>query len=141
MARSSGMPGAGTTIGMGVLDSGSYTLIGEVKAWNDLPLTAAKCDLTHLTSDDHAEESQAGDIAVGEARIRINFVGAQYATIDTAFAARLSLDWELTLPDGSTRTFQGWIASPGALDVPNNNDPITAEITVQGTGLPTFTAG
>lgn len=138
MARSDGMSGVGTTIGHSTVDAGSFTTLAEVKNIGGPNPTVNKVDLTHLTSDDETEESTAGLIVPGVVDFVLNFTASVYNTL-LGFL-RLQKDWKITYPSGDYHEFQGYIVGlPMETPAADSTESITVSVSVQITGLPTFT--
>lgn len=138
MAASSGISGFGVTLSISDTSGGSYTAVGEILGVTGPGISMDPVELTHASSDNGFRERVSGLADAGEITFDINFVKAQMTTLYGYI--RTTKWWKVTLPDsGST-----WVCAGQITGIENEapiDDRVTASITVQLTGKPTFTAG
>ena len=143
MAASNGMSALGTTLKFAATgDTGftSATTVAEVISVNPTGLAVEKVDLTHLNSDDDAEESTYGLLRPGQIEVVANWNDSDY---DTLYNLLQSVKlWRITFPDSSTFDCEGYIT---ALEIGNvdkdTTEGIRTTMTIQLTGKPTFSTG
>jgi hypothetical protein len=126
----------GSTIGIGVVASGTYVTIAEVVDINAPDIKIASTKVTHLTSANAFQEKIPGLGDGGEIQLKLNFVKAGFATIYGYL--RVLKDFLITFADGSTMLATGFIngikiSAPGETH-------ITVDIGIEVTGKPVFTA-
>jgi hypothetical protein len=138
MAASSAITGKGATLGYSATSGGSYTLLSEVVDCNIPEITFPGVEKTHYTSDNsRIEKTPTGWGELGDNSVQLNYVKAQTTTLYT-LVGQLKW-WKLTLSDGSTYVWNGWISKLGH-PVPNK-DRILQTGAFTNTGDITFTAG
>ncbi|MDG3040438.1 phage tail tube protein [Roseicyclus marinus] len=95
----------------------AFTDVAEITAVTAPGLTRAAVEATHLKSPDRTKEFIPGLFERGEATFTLTFEKDVYDTILTAATAVDGGRYRITLPDGSTFTFNGFftgLTSPEA---------------------------
>lgn len=131
--------GRGTTISYG--DSGSDTSFTALAEVVDCPLpeisTPSKVPATHYLSGDFMDYVSPGFKDVGDIELELNYEASQTATlIDLVGVEKW---WLITLPDGATYLFPGYISKLGGTNPKDN--VIKQKVGLAIIGEITFTAG
>jgi hypothetical protein len=129
------VPQAGTTIG--------FTSLGEVINLATPAIAPSVTRVTHLNSDDKAQEKVPGFTDAGQVTGTFNFFSAQMATLlaRVAGAAAAAPGWGrfrllILFPDLSM--FVATVFSAGLPATVPEDDRITIDATFEVSGLPTF---
>lgn len=130
-------PAAGQTTG--------FTSLGEVINLATPPIAPSVTRVTHLNSDDKAQEKVPGFTDAGQITGAFNFFSAQMATLlaRVAGAAAAAPGWGrfrmlIQFPDLSM--FVATVFSAGLPATVPEDDRITIDATFEVSGLPTFVA-
>ena len=104
----------GTTIGYATAGSGAggtYTTLLYVKDLDPKKIKRKKLDTTNLTSPASTDECTAGQVQPEAMKLKVLYLKAQHATLQgLAVNASPLKDWKITLSDGSTGIFTGYIS-------------------------------
>lgn len=115
----------------------TYTPLAEVYSVGWPEVTGSDVKVTHYLSPGNVHEYIAGFSEGGEVAVEANYVGGELAT---AYSLKgVTKTWKITLPDGATVVFPGYVKSVGA-EIPVE-DRITSKLTIKVAGEPTFTEG
>lgn len=142
MARTAAISGKGTTLSIApdsAGSAGSYTDVGEVIEISQPAVNSDLVDATHFTSDsDFGDTISTGWKKGDDVPFKINYVKAQASTL---YGAVGTYSWfKITLPDGSTYVFPGYLTKFGG-DPVAMRDRITTSGNMQLAGDMIFTAG
>lgn len=136
MALSKAILGAGTTLSHCATSSGTYVTIAEVFTVELPSVKTEQVKVTHYGSTSLFHEYISGFKDGGEVNFELNYYKTEHATLDGLQGVQ-PMFWKVTLPDGSTDQFPGFLDALGA-SIPNE-DKITSKGTLKVTGAPTFT--
>jgi hypothetical protein len=137
MSATQAIIGASTTLGYGSTLGGSYTSYGEVVDVKQPGGQVGKVEATHYTSPNFEKEwlsqkwKERDDVG-----LKLNYFKSQQTLLESHLG--LQQFFKITLPDGSTWVFPGFMAKIGG-EIPNQGK-VECEASITVTGAPTFTA-
>lgn len=144
MANSTGTHSFGTTLGMDPAGGSSYTTVVEVRKIDRSSLKVTSSSMFNLSSPSAHEEKRPGKADAGQMTLTLTWTKTQYATFLTNVRKAL-MTFKITYPlvgaevTASTETFAGHIGEFGVA-VPED-DAITVDVTIEISGVITFTPG
>lgn len=140
MTATAGVWAYNTTIGYSATSGGSYTTVATVKEIDEQKIKRKKIDLTNLTSPSNTEECQAGMVGEDAMKLGIIYAKAQHAALlAIAVSATPNYYWKITLSDGSTALFLGYISEFGQIPKAKVDDIYENDLHLQPVGPVTFT--
>ena len=89
---------------------------------------------THYLSPGRVHEYIADWKEGGEVTVEANYLSAQMSTVHGMRGQTKT--WRITLPDGATETWPGYIKSVG-MEIPNE-DKVTTRLTIKVAGEPVY---
>ena len=119
---------------------GTLTSLSQVTSINGWSLQRDTIDATHMGSPSNYREKIGGLLNAGEATVEMDLDGfsASDQLIREAMTATSTRTFKLVLPDLSTFACECWVTGySGVIPV---DDKMTATMTVEFTGVPTFAA-
>ncbi|MBV8781387.1 MAG: hypothetical protein JO353_08320 [Phycisphaerae bacterium] len=129
--------GAGSSLAYSATSGGSYSALSELIKIGFPKSSVAKIKATNMQSLNLTSEYIAGFKDTAELSFEANYLKADMTTYQTQL--RVQQWWKITLPDGSTFTFPGFLAEI------DGDTEAEAKITVKGklqvTGAITWVAG
>lgn len=136
MSATAGIIGKGTTLGFGVVASGTYVTIAEVVDVKAPEISVARVDFTNYESPNSTIETlPSGWLEVGDTDVDLTYTHAQKAALDAIIG--VLKDFKITLPNTKTIVFTGFISKAG-VEIPLK-DRIKAPYTVSATTKPIYT--
>jgi len=123
--------GSGTTFSGAALGA-----LAELLDVSGPEVSVSDVDATSMGSTDNFEESIPGLANGGEVTLELNFLKASVTALYAAI--RVVDTFTITLPDGSTNVFSGYLKGIGQKTPVK--DKITVSATFKVTGKPAFTA-
>ncbi len=133
-----GVSGWGSYLSSSVDAGANYIVRAEICKIDGPEIERKVLDLTHLLSPSNAREKAPGIMDAGHLTLDYNFTKAEFATMASFESAGTIVLWKITLSTLSTFVCYGFVQKVG-LAVPFD-DKITAPMTIEFTGAPTFTA-
>src|SRR5262249_41375768 len=115
-----------------------YTNISEITS---LTMDGPKIDsveVTHLGSTSQTREYIAGLVDPGTIKMDIHYYETQMNTVYTVFSNRTTYYWQITLPDASYWTAQGF-ATDFSLEGSGPDAVAMAKVSIKLTTKPSFT--
>ncbi len=110
--------------------------IAEVLSISGPGMTREMIDVTSLGSTGGYREKIPSFRDAGDMSLSMNYTKTSYTLMKTDFESDVIQTYELTLPDGSTLSFDGYVAEqPLTIDVDNQ---ITMDVTITISGEPIF---
>lgn len=146
MAATAGMHSYGSTFGWSGWTPAVYTSLGEVIDIKGPNLEIGDTKMSHLSSPDKFHEYIPAFGEGDAVEITINYEDDEFSTLDAlkplpteVYPDYGRLSWLITLPDGGTVSFKGFLKgwSP---DVPDD-DRITVTMRIKVSGKPIFLPG
>ena len=128
---SDGDIGYGTTLAYGESAGAEDNLVGEIYDINLPPITRAKVDFTNNDSPDETEELKPGLLQLGDVTFNMNLTAESYSDLDSlarSTRATCQKAWLITLPDGSTQPFTGFVC--GLTGAVPTKDRMTCAVTI-----------
>lgn len=120
-------------------DGLAWTAIPEVKGVPIPEESQDFVDVTNLDSPGGFREYIKGLKDIGEITVDCNYTRAGFQAQKTDEGSATAIYYRLTLSNGDVFEWQGW---PKVRAVPNGvGEVVDMQITIRGTGEPTFTAG
>lgn len=138
MSATAAIIGKGTTLGYEAYPppgSPAFTAIAEVYDVGFPEVNVTDVEATNYTSPNGHKEWIPGWLDGGDLPVKINFFKTVQATIETLVGVKKT--WLITMPDGSTWQFPGYIKKRGGA-IPNN-DRVTMDVMIKVAGPATFT--
>jgi hypothetical protein len=128
--------GYGTSIGYADTAEGSYTTLADVVDITPPEEEVDDIETTTHSSTNKVRTYQGGLIEPGETDVVIQFDKTIYGTLRGLRGAKKF--WKITIPDGSTQVFAGYIKKIGP-ETPLD-DIVTVNLTMMVAGDPTYRA-
>ena len=135
MAATKSILGAGTTLGHCTTSGGSYITIAEAFSVEIPSVKTEQVKVTHYGSTGMFHEYISGFRDGGEVTFELNYFKTEHATLD-GLQGVTPMFWKVTLPDGSTSTFPGFLDSLG-VSIPIEDKMVTKGA-IKVTGAATF---
>jgi hypothetical protein len=132
------MIGFGVALGYSA-DGVTYTDVAKVVDITPPEPSVGKSKSTHNATANATHTYEPTLIEPGENDVKILFAKAVHAVLDGFFWSRATKFWKITLAEGSTQTFQGFIMNLGTPTPMEDQVQTTMKMCV--TGKVTFTAG
>jgi len=129
-------------------DGAAYTKFSSLRLVTPSDMERSESSVTHLESDDFAEEFIASWIKAGEMPFELLFDQAQFSTARTLFKDGNKLWWRVELPLATGQTTPAKIEARGHLKKlgiseaqAESDDSYRMPALIKLSGLPTFTPG
>jgi len=138
MASTAAIIGAGTRISYAAHPTpGTFTDLAEVFSVGFPEMSENDVRATHYLSPGRVHEYISGWREGGEVTVEANYVKAEMATVHGMRGQMRT--WRITLPDGATETWPGYIKTIW-MSIPMD-DKVTTTLTIKVAGDPTYTPG
>lgn len=123
-------------------DSGSnYTELTDLRSMGPPgDPEAPKVDVTPLNPTSNTREKRIGLFDSGMFSFKQYYNKTRYSALRTLFTNRTLVRWKITMPEGSTNVYDGYLSKCTSSDMGNPDDPLMIDCQVEITGAVTFTA-
>lgn len=135
--------GQGATLGYKIGTASIYTTINQLITIDPPDCAFGSADISGLANNFKLNRPTVIDPATLGFSVHFGYQDATHAALKTLLLTpgqAMNTGWQITLPDGSTSTFTGFLTNFKEQEV-EQETPITADGTVMLTSIPVYVAG
>ena len=131
--------GFGAQLGYAELGQGTYADIAQTVDLGLPSSTVGAIEIVHNDLPGGVKQFKAGLISPEEYEFSVIYDKAAAADLYALKASRATKSWRLSIPDGSSMTFDGFVVGLGG-ESETDDGLFNCSVTIQQSGTETFTA-